>query len=167
MNSIQSAAYWKKRYALQPHPEGGLFREIYRSSLDVPTPWQQARSASTSIIYMLENNDTSHFHRLKADELWHLYDANTSLNIHCINQNGRYSCLRLGYDNDALPCRVVPAGTWFAAELEDKSTHFALAGCTLSPGFDFQDFFMADRHALISQFPEHAELIKSFSCTGQ
>ncbi len=163
MISEHSAAYWKNRYNLQPHPEGGLFREIYRSKLDIHTPWKQDRSASTSIIYMLVNQEKSCFHRLKSDELWHLYDANTSLNIHCLDPNGTYSCLQLGLEENALPCQVIPAGFWFAAELEDKSGHFALVGCTMSPGFDYMDFIKADPNTLIRKFPEHAELIKWFT----
>jgi uncharacterized protein len=162
MKSVQNSAYWKKRYDLVSHPEGGWYREIYRASLDIFKN-EHERSVSTAIIYLLENADFSAFHRIKSDEIWHLYDADTSVKIHCIRENGNYVCLELGYEQNALPCCVVPANVWFAVELVDKTDSFALCGCTVSPGFDFRDFEMAKPSELVQAYPMHEELIQKLS----
>jgi len=162
MKSAHSASFWKTRYDMKPHPEGGFYKEIYRSKLDLNVPWAEKRAASTGIVYLLENENTSAFHRIKSDELWHFYDGNSSLLIHCIAPDGRYKLCELGYDSDALPCQVVPAGTWFAAELSEKDDAYVLSGCTVSPGFSFDDFEMADPLHLLKEFPQYESVIKRF-----
>ncbi len=163
MKSVHSASFWKTRYALEPHPEGGFYKEIYRSSLDINVPWAEQRAASTGIVYLLENQNKSAFHRIKSDELWHFYDGNSSVLIHCIAPDGSYTKLKLGYDTDALPCQIVSAGTWFAAELSENENAFALSGCTVSPGFCFDDFEMADPIRLMEEFTEHKKIIQRFT----
>jgi predicted cupin superfamily sugar epimerase len=148
---------------MQPHPEGGFYKEIYRSKLDLTVPWAEKRAASTGIVYLLENENSSAFHRIKSDELWHFYDGNSRVVIHCIAPDGSYSELKLGYDSDALPCQIVPARTWFAAELLEKEDSFVLSGCTVSPGFSFDDFEMANPLQLIKEFPEHESIIQRFT----
>ncbi|MDA3911151.1 MAG: cupin domain-containing protein [Bacteroidales bacterium] len=163
MKSVHSASYWKTRYAMQPHPEGGFYKEIYRSKLDLNVPWAEKRAASTGIVYLLENQNISAFHRIKSDELWHFYDGNSSVLIHCIEPDGSYTKLKLGYDDDALPCQIVHAGTWFAAELSDKENAFVLSGCTVSPGFSFEDFEIADPSQLMKQYSQHKSVIERFT----
>ena len=81
--------------------------------------------------------------------------------IHVIETNGNYYCINLGSDviNGEAFQIVVPAGTWFAAE-PAPSTAFSLVGCTVSPGFDFEDFEMAEKKHLLRRYPEHSKLIK-------
>lgn len=143
---------------LLPHPEGGYYRETYRSLSTTQTPGGE-RSASTAIYYLLEQGDFSAFHRIKSDECWHFYAGQTLL-IHVIVANGDYSCIRLGNmleQNEQLQF-VVPAGAWFASE-PALDTTFALVGCTVAPGFDFADFEMGDREQLLEKFPQHTEVI--------
>ncbi|MEA1872903.1 MAG: cupin domain-containing protein [Bacteroidota bacterium] len=147
---------------MEPHPEGGFYKEIYRSKLDLSVSWAEKRAASTGIVYLLENKNKSAFHRIKSDELWHYYDGNSNILIHCIAPDGSYTMLELGYDADALPCQIVPAGTWFAAELSEKEDTFVLSGCTVSPGFSFDDFEIADPVQLMKEFPLHVSVIKRF-----
>lgn len=163
MKSVHTAAYWKDTYQMQAHPEGGYFHEIYRSTLDVNVPWDDFRSAATGIVYLLENYEVSSFHRIKSDEIWHFYDGNSPLNIHCIFPDGKYALLKLGYGNEERPCQIVPAGVWFAAELANKENTFAMVGCTVSPGFSFDDFEIADADKLSEQFPMHEGLIRQFN----
>lgn len=123
------------------HPEGGWFRETYRSSETLaaqalPERFTGIRAFSTAIYFLLEAGDISALHRIKSDEMWHFY-ADSALLIHCIVPDGGYQALRLGADLAAGERfqAVVPAGCWFGAELAEEG--FALVGCTVSPGFDF------------------------------
>ena len=149
---------------MEPHPEGGFYKETYRSKNDISPEslWPAAaggRSYSTAIYFLLHGDNFSAFHRIKADEMWHFYGGKTLL-LHMIHPSGEYECIRIGSDvlNDEHPQFVVPAGVWFASETEDKSS-FSFVGCTVSPGFDFRDFEMPGRDDLIRLFPQHHEVI--------
>ena len=154
-----------KDLELVPHPEGGYFRETYRSDLKLPDrvlpdSIMGERNSSTCIYFLLTAETFSAFHRIKQDEIWHFYQGDP-LCIHMIDQNGSYSTVILTSEifDDKAPQYVVPAGTWFAAEVTVKNG-FALVGCTVSPGFDFADFELASADKLIEQFPEHKKIIE-------
>lgn len=153
-----------EQLGLQLHPEGGFYKEVYRSSGSIaanalPSSFNGNRAFSTSIYYLLNQGDYSGFHRIKSDEGWHFY-AGGSLLIHCLSETDGYKCLRLGNDlrNGESFQKVVPAGVWFASE-PAPGTAFTLAGCTVSPGFDFKDFEMARKEVLLQCFPQQQELI--------
>ncbi|MDP6522750.1 MAG: cupin domain-containing protein [Kiritimatiellia bacterium] len=150
---------------LEPHPEGGFFRETYRSAelIDItalPGRYAGDRCFSTAIYFLLEHPDFSAFHRIRSDELWHHYDG-AGITIHVLSQDGSYRCLGLGNDMESgrQPQLTVPAGCWFAAETMLPGS-YSLAGCTVSPGFDFHDFEMADRQELCRIYPAHKSLIE-------
>ena len=150
---------------LQPHPEGGFYREVYRSNgtLDqncLNDNFSGKRNYSTSIYYLLERGDFSAFHRISSDEIWHHYLGGDLL-IHSLDKNGNYTRHVLGsaIGDGAVLQVVIPARHWFASE-PAPGTEFILAGCTVSPGFDFQDFELADKTTLLKQFPDQAELIR-------
>jgi predicted cupin superfamily sugar epimerase len=153
------------RLALEKHPEGGYYRETYRSEESIPAtnlPERFAggeRSFSTAIYFLLAEEDYSALHRIKSDEIWHYYAGGTLL-IHVLDQSGGYTQYRLGVNcgEDVFFQVVVKAGCWFGATLEKPDT-FALVGCTVSPGFDFRDFEMADRGELLRLFPADREII--------
>jgi len=149
---------------LKIHPEGGFFRETYRASEQIPTIGLPARFGSkrrfcTAIYYLLQQGDRSVFHRIKSDECWHFYEGE-SLLVHVIENNGNYYQIKLGRDIAAGETFqfVVPANTWFASEPAPGSS-FSLAGCTVSPGFDFADFEIAVKENLLANFPQHAVVI--------
>ena len=153
---------------LKPHPEGGYFKENYRSkgviknnSLDFEADGE--RNYSTSIYFLLNENDFSAFHKIRQDEIWHFYAGSTLL-LHTINPNGNYNLIRIGnnLENGDFFQFVVPAGTWFASEVENK-TSYSFCGCTVSPGFDFRDFEMPSGKTLSKIYPEHQEIIKRLS----
>ena len=151
-----------KKLNLQAHPEGGYYTEVYRSEGIIETNedlFPDGRHYSTSIYYLLESKDWSHFHRIKSDEVWHHYEG-SSATIHVLSKSGDYRKLYLGNDLESgqLPQLVVPAGTWFGVTVDDPES-YTLCGCTVSPGFDFDDFEMADRTALIKQYPNHEAII--------
>lgn len=155
---MESAKYWIEKLQLQKHPEGGWFKEIYRSDEVIladalPTGFSGSRSISTSIYYLLEGEDFSAFHRIKSDEIWHFYTGTSAIGIISVEE-GKIKKQLLGdhpHENRCFQI-VVPKNTWFAARLVNKQG-FALAGCTVSPGFHFDDFEMANQE-LIEQFPE-------------
>ncbi len=164
------AEYWIQALNLAPHPEGGYYRETYRShdQIDALRPaaeFSGSRSISTAIYYLLEGSDFSAFHRIRSDEMWHHY-AGGPLAIHMIDSAGEFVTRRLAsrLEGGARPQIVVPARTWFAAEGEDPSG-YTLVGCTVAPGFDFADFELAGRDLLLQRFPAHRSVIERFTRT--
>lgn len=153
---------------LKPHPEGGYYKEVYRSEGVIaadclPHDFNSERNFCTSIYYLLQQGDYSAFHRIKSDELWHFY-AGGALLLHLIDKRGNYQSSRLGNElaQGASFQVLMPAGVWFAAEPAPEIS-FALAGCTVSPGFDFRDFELGKAETLSAQFPAHKDLIYRLS----
>jgi predicted cupin superfamily sugar epimerase len=151
---MKSAEYWIERLELQKHPEGGWFREIYRSAdvigrSGLPGSFTGDRNCSTSIYYLLDGNNFSAFHRIKSDEIWHYYDGSSAVEI-WIATDGKVSKHLLGknFEEGEKFQVVVPKNQWFAARLKNQKG-YALAGCTVSPGFHFEDFEMADKKQLL------------------
>jgi predicted cupin superfamily sugar epimerase len=149
---------------LNKHPEGGYYKEIYRAGElilpdHLPERYKSSRAFSTSIYFLLEGNQVSTFHRLKSDELWHFYDGSTLI-IYSIDDNGELKKINLGKNSNKgeLFQVQIKHNVWFGAELIDKSS-FALVGCTVAPGFEFEDFEIGKRDKLIKQYPEHQQLI--------
>ena len=154
-----------ERLQLTPHPEGGWFRETYRASESVgaaalPQRFNGERSISTAIYFLLEAGQCSHLHRIKADEVWHFY-AGDALIVVEIDNAGTLKTTRLGGDlaQAAAYQHVVPAGAWFGA-VPAEGSRFALVGCTVAPGFDFADFELGDRAALLAEYPRHQAWIR-------
>lgn len=149
---------------LKPHPEGGYFKETYRSNgviskANLSTKFSGDRNYCTGIYFLLPSDTFSAFHRINQDEIWHFYKG-TTLILHVISPEGDYSKIKIGNtitDNEVLQF-VVPATHWFAAEVLSKNS-YALVGCTVSPGFDFRDFEMPEREKLLSLFPQHSKII--------
>lgn len=165
MNRIQEII---KKLALQPHPEGGYFRETYRSHGEIPKdvpgfPFGSNRNYCTSIYFLLTSESFSAFHRIKQDEIWHFYDG-SPIRLHTISEDGIHNSFIIGRNilDGEVPQLVVPAGEWFAAEVIDKDS-YSLVGCTVSPGFSFEDFELPERDELVSKFPEHKKLITKFT----
>ena len=150
---MKSAQHWIKKLKLEKHPEGGWFKEVYRSSevilkQTLSSDFTGDRNCSTSIYYLLEGEDFSSFHRIKSDEIWHYYAGNLPLEIVSI-VGGKLKKQLCGNnpDQDQHLQIVVPKNTWFAACLPDKNG-YALVGCTVSPGFHFDDFEIAGKDFL-------------------
>ncbi|HKB86891.1 MAG TPA: cupin domain-containing protein [Ignavibacteriaceae bacterium] len=163
-----AAKRYIRQLKLESHPEGGYFREIYRSGEIIlpeglPERFRKGRAVSTSIYFLLEGNQFSKFHRIKSDEIWHFYDG-CGVKIYVIDSSGIISERKLGKDiekGEELQI-VIKNNQWFAAELIDKSS-FCLVGCTVSPGFDFEDFEIGDREELVRKYPEYGVLIERFT----
>jgi predicted cupin superfamily sugar epimerase len=157
---------WIEQLALIKHPEGGYYKETYRASLTVsgdalPEHFGGERVFSTSIYYLLEAGDRSLFHRIKSDEIWHFYDG-FPLVLMVITPEGKLKRETLGLnpEDGLFPQISVPAGHWFAAR---SLGAYTLVGCTVSPGFDFADFELADRKTLLTLFPHHRKVVEQFT----
>lgn len=126
---------------MTPHPEGGFYKECFRSNQSIQYPgFEGERSVSTSIYFLLEKGQTSALHRIKSDEIWYFHDGQ-SLEIIELDIEGNEIITLLGKNisrGERLQ-HVVPANTWFGARLAEGS-EYCLVGCQVSPGFDFRDF---------------------------
>jgi predicted cupin superfamily sugar epimerase len=164
----KGAAYWITKLELKAHPEGGYYRQTYKADLvlakqSLPPEFRGARSVSTAIYFLLAEQDFSAFHRLRSDEVWHFY-VGVRLVVHVIDEEGRYSEILLGSDPERgeVPQAVVKAGSWFASRVRDGKS-FALVGCTVAPGFDFEDFELARREELAQLYPRYRQLIEELT----
>jgi uncharacterized protein len=164
----KTAQYWIDKLNLIAHPEGGYYCETYRSQLSIakealPPEFTGPRLVSTAIYFLLEGENFSGFHRLRSDELWHFHTGG-SITVHVIDPDGGHSDIQLGDNPDAGEVfqAVVKAGCWFASRVQDPKT-FALAGCTVAPGFDFADFEMGKRSELVTLYPQHRKLIEHWT----
>ncbi len=157
-----------QKLELQPHPEGGYFKETYRSTgkidkAELDDSFSGSRNFSTCIYFLLTSDMFSAFHRIKQDEIWHFYEG-SPIELHTISKDGFHSKFLIGGDfiSQQTPQLVVHAHNYFAARIiEDDS--YALVGCTVAPGFDFDDFMLPSRQELVSRFPEHEQLITRFT----
>jgi len=132
---------------LEAHPEGGWFKETFKSQLDINSPAVSAkRSAVTDIYFLLEEDQVSRFHRVMHDEIWHFYEGRPIQLIHFDPKSGQLKKVVIGpVGKDTVQKYVIPAGHWQAAQ---STGVYSLAGCTVAPGFDFADFSFLD------DFPE-------------
>lgn len=160
-----TADYLINTFGLIAHPEGGWYKESYRSNETIdakslPERFTESRHLSTAIYFLLEQGDFSAFHRIKSDECWHFY-AGESLTIYIIQTDGELTSVVLGNqpNQGEVFQYVVPANCWFASRPSDNS-RFSLVGCTVSPGFDFKDFEMGQEAELIRLYPQHKDTIR-------
>ncbi|MEQ8997433.1 MAG: cupin domain-containing protein [Coleofasciculus sp. B1-GNL1-01] len=166
--STKNAEYWIEKLGLQKHPERGYYKETYLSDEQIaheslPKRFSGRRNFSTAIYFLLAGTDFSALHRIKSDELWHFHTG-SSLTIHIIEQSGNYSSIKLGenFDQGEVFQAVVKAGDWFGATVNDPQS-YSLVGCTVAPGFDFNDFELGKREDLIKRYPQHQSLIEKMT----
>ena len=176
---------------LAPHPEGGYFLETYRAAQTLGTP-RGERAAATAIIYLITEDSVSRLHRLTSDELW-VYQGGLPLELTTIAPHGGLEVRVLGdleeivrsRDHATAPTEdfpvglpegsldwlsqaLVPAGSWQGARLAGgphlpAEYAWALVSCIVTPGFDYADFEMGEREALLAAYPQQAEVIEALS----
>lgn len=140
---------------LLPHPEGGFYRETYRSETTLNGT---ERQLMTSIYFLLTGENYSRFHRITSDETWYFHEGNTLL-VHTIDGE-THTAHHLGLANEAgnQPFLIVKGGTIFGSEVKDRSG-YALVSCAVAPGFDFADFELFTASDLLPRYPQHKEII--------
>ena len=141
------------RLDLRPHPEGGFYREVFRSAtLVTPADGRGSRAALTTIYFLLPEGTTSRWHQVASDEVWHLYEGGP-LELLELRADGRqlvrHRLAPIGAGAEE-PVRTIRAGSWQAAQ---PLGEYALVGCTVGPGFDFADF------RLLADDPERAAAV--------
>ncbi|AMR33633.1 hypothetical protein A0256_20470 [Mucilaginibacter sp. PAMC 26640] len=155
----QYADYWVHHLNLQPHPEGGFYKEVFRSNQQVTRAGETGlKHACTSIYYLLEGEDFSGFHRIQSDEIWYFHIGDP-LHIHVINHQGEHHVLELSNQNNGSLSHIVPAGLWFASEIPSKKG-YALVSCAVAPGFEFSEFEMANKNKLRAEYPGNDEVFE-------
>ena len=157
INMNHSAADWINLLRLQKHVEGGWYSEVYRSQI----AYTADRSICTHIYFLLGKNDFSTLHRIKSDELWHFY-AGDELIVYEFDESGKLNEHHLSGagKNGAMPFCVIGSGNWFGARLKDGG-EYALVGCSVSPGFDFEDLDLGKAEELSKMFVGNEGLIRS------
>ena len=156
--------YWIESLKLEKHREGGFASQTYESPLritdrEIKSTFEGTRPLSTSIYFLIHDNNVSNFHRLKADEMWYFHEG-ISLNIAIISPEGELSEFKLGRDveNGEQLQVLVPSGSIFGAYMQDGKG-YSLVGCMVSFGFDFKDFELFNRADLIKEYPAYRDLI--------
>lgn len=156
--------YWIEKLNLLSHPEGGYYREVYRSEGVIPQnclpqEYKGERNYATSIYFLLGHEDISSFHRLKSDELWY-YHSGETLSIYIIDNSGSLSIKKLGpniEEGDQFQV-IIPAGSIFGAKI-NSGKNYTLMGCAVAPGFNFSDFELMANKTLHKIYPQHKEVI--------
>lgn len=157
-----------EEFKLLPHPEGGFYKETYRSpqQFDAEIIFNDvkgSRNFSTAIYFLIEKNNFSALHRIKSDEIWHFYTGD-ALEVIEIDASGNLKTTLIGnkYKNGEVFQYTVKANTWFGSRVVEGG-EFSLVGCTVSPGFDFNDFELAHRDELLREFPRHRKVIEEMT----
>lgn len=139
-----------EKLRLEPHPEGGYYRQIYGNDAS-------GKKDVSTIYYMLTSNDISAFHRLHGVvEIWY-YHAGQPLNLYVIDTEGNLTIHNLSPDGEMQV--VIQPEEWFAAEIPSNNG-FCLVGCAVAPAFAFENFELADKNELLRQYPQYSELIE-------
>lgn len=167
---MKTANYFIEKLELEKHPEGGWFKQVYKSEEEIdkehlPNRYSGKRAHSTSIYFLITQEEFSAFHRIKSDELWHFYEG-SPLTIHIINDAGKYSNVKLGnnLENGNVYQYAIPHGVWFAATVNNiAADSYSLIGCTVSPGFDYDDFELGKQDELVKMFPNHKIIIEKMT----
>ncbi len=148
-----------EKLELQAHPEGGFFKETYRSEITVGSP---SRNMMTSIYFLLTGDNCSRFHRIKSDETWYFHEGNALLVHELVDGTYKTTALGLNLAKGEQPFTVVKAGSIFGSSVMNNNG-YALVSCAVAPGFDFEDFELFDFETLIQEFPEQATIIEQLT----
>lgn len=161
----QEAQRWIETLGLLPHPEGGFYREMYRSDETLaqetlPSRYKGPRQFGTSIHYLLSQGTRSVFHRLLSDEIWY-FQTGGPVAIIQISPQGDLIQTVMGTNpaQGHVLQLLIPRGHYFAAHPLAESP-YSLVSCAVFPGFDFADFELTDKAALLAQYPQHTEWIE-------
>ncbi|NEZ46229.1 cupin domain-containing protein [Clostridium niameyense] len=156
---MTNAKYFIEKLDMIKHPEGGYYKEslISNEIINVNNGKKQRR-LWTSIYFLLQTGDVSHFHKLESDEMWY-YHGGSSLTIYMIDMEGNLITKKLGLniDKGEDPQVLVPKGFIFGSAMNNEG--YALVGCMVSPGFNFEDFKLFSREKLLKLYPEHSDII--------
>lgn len=154
---------WISQLQLQPHPEGGYYKEVIKGTIG----GANQRAQYSSIYFLLTHDNISHFHRIDADEIWYYHDGD-SLMIHMIHPDGRYEQVSLGKNIEAgdVLQYVVPKGTIFASSVKGQNA-YALVGCMCQPAFKFEHFELLSQSWLNEQYPNLEDINMRYALAAE
>ncbi|MDR0969869.1 MAG: cupin domain-containing protein [Lentimicrobiaceae bacterium] len=147
---------------LLPHPEGGFYKETYRSDVTATDSKGAKRNVCTSIYYLLNGTNKSHFHRIPSDELWYFHEGETLEIIYIQHSELTRVLLGKNTQNGEHFYIKIPANVWFAAKIKSEKS-YTLVSCVVAPGFDFKDFELAERNTLLNAYPLLKDIIEEFT----
>lgn len=156
---MSNASFYIERLNLMAHPEGGHYKETYRSVSEIETSDTEKRNTATSIFFLLQRDERSHLHRIKSDEQWYYHDGDV-LEIIVLHK-GILTVQKIGRDlqNGEVLHYTVPAGAWFGSRVLNKKG-FVLVSCVVAPGFDFKDFELATYKKISREFSAYDSIVK-------
>lgn len=144
-----------EKLQMLPHPEGGFYKETYRSK---DTCLDDSRNLQTAIYFLLTSDNVSHFHRIKSDEIWYFHSG-SPLVVHTLTDKGHTQHL---VGNDLLagqtPQLLVQKNTIFGSSVFEKDS-YSLVSCSVAPGFDFADFELFTKADLMKDYPDFERII--------
>lgn len=154
----EKAKLYIDQLGLLPHPEGGFYKETYRSSGTTGD-----RNLMTAIYFLITSKNISRFHRIKSDEIWYFHDG-SPLSVHTLDKENGHQIHQVGLDLEKgeNPQFLVPAKTIFGSSL-DQENAFSLVSCTVAPGFDFADFELFTTEELLQQFPNDEDIVRKMT----
>lgn len=162
---MSTAAFYIEQLGLTAHPEGGYFKEVYRSEMrSAFEGFEGERNVSTSIYFLLDGTDKSHLHQIKSDETWFFHTGNPVEVV--VLKDGNVLLITLGsaIEKGEVFQFTVPAGAWFGARIKG-STGFGLVSCTVAPGFDFADFELAEYKKISREYSAYDSMLQEM-CIG-
>ena len=151
---------------LEPHPEGGYYRETYTCETSYPSGGIQStvrRHLSSAIYFLLPGGSVSKLHRIDADELWHHYDGDEITIVEFVTGSpAKYTVLGKALHRGEVPQHLVPAGSWFGA-YAPEGFGYSLMGCTVSPAFIKGELEFGSASSLIAEFPSDIVTIRKLT----
>lgn len=144
-----------EKFGLLPHPEGGWYKETYRSDMKLNGV---DRNLMTSIYFLITSENISKLHQIKSDEHWYFHEGH-GLRIHIFDTDYSFIDLGLNLDQNQVPFATVKSEVIFGSTVE-KEGAYAFVSCAVAPGFDFRDFRMLNTEEMLAKYPNHQALIQ-------
>ena len=158
-----NAQYWIDKLDLEPHIEGGYFKQTFVSSEYINLEDGRIREASSNILFLLTASNPCHLPRLKSEETW-FYHYGHSLSIHMIYPDGHYECAKIGNGENELLSYTVKRNVIFGSSIDsDCDNDYSIVSCVVSPAFHYEDFEVFTQDELIKQYPHHRNIIKKMA----
>lgn len=159
---MYTAAYFIEKLEMKPHVEGGYYKECLLSAENIVMQERKDKKLWSSIYFLLQTGEVSNFHRLKADEVWY-YHSGTALTIYMISPEGELITKQLGLnvEKGEVPQVLVPKGYIFGSAQNEEG--YSLVGCMVAPAFEFEDFELFERKALMEMYPQHEQIIEKLT----
>lgn len=159
---MKTAQYYIEQLGMEPHVEGGYFKECLLGEDTIAVRGDAKRNLWSSIYFLLQKDEVSHFHRLESDEVWYFHDG-SALTIYMISPEGELLAPKLGLnlEKGEVPQILVPKGYIFGSAKEEEG--YSLVGCMVAPGFRYEEFYLYERQELLHKYPKYKDVIEKLT----